>query len=176
MIFCLAFYGSYIVSQEQQLKEVSNWSFRKFDNWTNSKIYFTNIFAVIMSTLTSSSGNDGTFYMYPMFLYYGLNNQAANATAMLMIFWSKLTASLAFWLVGDINLEYLLFIGFCMIIVSIFASIKIPNMVKKMKNPNLLSLMFLIFNVIALAVIVWYLFDPSKNTNIILSRDEFCVN
>ena len=94
------------------MKESAGWNFQKFDNWTVSKLYMTNIFAVVMGAVSALSGNDGTFYLYPTFLYYGLGPEVGNATSLLMVFWSKSTSSVAFWIQGNFNIQIIFFDNF----------------------------------------------------------------
>ena len=49
------------------LKETGGWEFENFDHWSASKIYMANVFAFIMGAVSSMSGNDGTFYLFPTF-------------------------------------------------------------------------------------------------------------
>jgi uncharacterized membrane protein YfcA len=80
----------------------------------------------------------------------------ANATSVMMVFWSKLTSSLAFWIQGDVHTHHMMFIGTLMLVASLFASLKIKNLIKKLRRPSVLSFMFVFFNGVALAVTVWF--------------------
>ena len=94
-----------------------------------------------------------------------------------MVFWSKSTSSVAFWIQGDVHTGHMMFIGIFMLVASLGVSLKIKGLIRKLRRPSVLSFMFVFFNVVALAVTVWFVGGAGTSNGVNgMVLEDYCEN
>ena len=152
-MLAMSYLAAVIVAKEHSRKEIAGYPFKQWDNWTSKKVLMSNVCSCVMGLLTSMIGTSETYILFPIFMYYGLNPQVTVATAMYMLFWSKLTSSLLFTVSRDMDIGQWFWIGSIIFVTSLLTSVKVKDIIKKMKRPSIILFVFCMISGIAFVVV-----------------------
>lgn len=135
---------------------------------SNSDILYTGssllkiVLASIGGGLAGAVGLGGGVVFNPVLIGMGVPPQVAAATGMYMIMFSAFSNSLTFWLFGNLNVMYALWIGFWSGMgIFIFLSL-VGAVIKKYKRPSIV--VFFLGGVIALSSVM----VPTMNTTFLI--------
>ena len=165
----------FIVISESKARIKCNWVEHKDEVKLDKKLYLggslTSFFVGMLSVIV---GIGGSLLTTPMLLSIGVLPEVISYTSMYLTTLSAIITTTVFVISGTMPIDFLLFIGFLVIIGVLLAEWQVSKLVKKMGRQSLITFFFTFINVISWCLVAYSVYNEFDGLKGLIAFENYC--
>ena len=154
--------GSWFVLKKQSQKAVVGPTYPRDVRWSKGKILYGWTYVTIIGAASSIAGLGGGSIMTPFMFRIGVQPRSASATALMLIFISRIVVTIINLFSGVLLVDYLLFIGGLIMVGAFAADSASAKIQSKLKRQSFIAMIFVL---VTGCCAVLFVFSSIKNIN-----------
>ena len=160
--FAMAAVGSRYVLKKQAHKEVVGPKYPRDVNWSYGKILYGWTYVTVIGAASSIAGLGGGSIMTPFMFRSGVQPRSASATALMLIFISRIVVTIINLFSGVLLADYLFFIGSLTLVGAFIADKTSGRIQSRLKRQSFIAMIFVM---VTSCCAVLFVFSSIKNIN-----------